>query len=186
MITSPSNIIEGLILMIKENQEEINSLIRVYNRKDSLHLFKGMRKTLPVTSFPSLEMEATSGGMEWVTTSKMNGEYSIDCVLTINCGNHNELGLEYICERSRKIVQIFNYPQNMTWIIPNEYQDKDKTPVYCQYSDVRSIEYSSTKDMSIRVARWTVTCRVLESFPHPTNLLGPAKVDWKEDHIPGK
>ena len=119
--------------MIKENQEEINSLIRVYNRKDSLHLFKGLRKTLPVTSFPSLEMEATSGGMEWVTTSKMNGEYSIDCILTVNCGNHNEIGLEYICELTRKIVQVFNYPQNMTWIIPNEYQGKNKEPVYCQY-----------------------------------------------------
>ena len=186
MITSPSNIIEGLILMIKKNQAEINKLIKVYNRNDSLHLFKGMRKTLPLTSFPSLEIEPTSGSMDWIHISAMTGEYSFDCTLTVNCGNNNEIGLEYICELTRKIVQIFNYPQNMSWIIPNEYQDKNKTPVYCQFSSVQSVEYSSSKEMALRVARWQVTCKVIESFPHPLNLLGPAKVDWKEDHIPGK
>lgn len=185
MIISPSNIIEGLILMIKANQEEINSLIKVYRKTDELHLFKGMRKTLPESSFPSLEMEATSGSMEWVTTSAMNGEYSIDCTLTVNCGSDNEIGMEYICELTRKIVQIFNYPQNMSWIIPNEYADKNKTPVYCQYSDVRNAEYSSSKELGLRVARFQIACRVIESFPHPTNLIGPAKVNWKEDHIPG-
>lgn len=185
MIISPSNIIEGLILMIKANQDEINSLIKVYRKTDELHLFKGMRKTLPESAFPSLEMEATSGSMEWVTTGAMNGEYSIDCTLTVNCGSNNEIGMEYICELTRKIIQIFNYPQNMSWIIPNEYADKNKTPIYCQYSDVRSVEYSSSKELALRVARFQIACRVIESFPHPTNLIGPAKVNWKEDHIPG-
>ena len=184
MITSPSNIIEGLILILKENIDEINSLIQVYRKMDTLHLFKGMRKTLPLTSFPSLEMEPSSGSMEWTHLSAMTGEYSIDCTLTVNCGTSNELGAEYISELTRKIIQIFNYPTNMSWVIPNEYQDKNKTPVLCQYSDIRSVEFGAAKDFVIRVARWQINCRVLESFPHPGKLLGPEKVNWKEDHIP--
>lgn len=171
--------------MIKANQNEINSLIKIYRKADSLHLFKGMRKTLPESSFPSLEMEPTSGSMEWVTTSAMNSEYSVDCTLTVNCANKNEIGVEYICELTRKIVQIFNYPQNMSWIIPNEYADKNKTPIMCQYSDIRNVEFSSSKELALRVSTFQIVCRVIEPFLHPENLLGPAKVNWKKDHIPG-
>lgn len=123
--------------------------------------------------------------MEWVTTSAMNGEYSIDCTLTVNCGNKNDIGMEYICELTRKIVQVFNYPQNMSWIIPNEFADNNNTPVYCQYSEIRSVEYSAARDLALRVARFTITCRVIESFSHPVNLIGPSSVDWKTDVIPG-
>lgn len=185
MITSPSNIIEGLIQILLANVDEINALIKTYRKADTLHLFKGMRKTLPLSSFPSLEFEPSSGSMEWATTSAMVGEYTIECTLTVNCGTSIEMGAEYISEITRKIIQIFNYPVNMTWQIPNEFQDKEgKVPVYCQYSDIRSVEYASAKDFVIRVARWQITCRVVETFPLPGTLLGPAKVDWKKEPIP--
>lgn len=184
MITSPNNIIEGLILMIQANEDEINSVIRAYSADDKLHLFKGFRRTLPDLSFPSLEMEAASSTMKWEHTSAMSTEYMIDCVLTIHRDCPNEAGMDYISELARKIVQIFNYPQNMSWVIPNEYQDKAGTPVLCQYSDIRNVKYSSARGLTLRVARWKINCRVLETFPHPADLLGPAKIDWKEDIIP--
>ncbi len=184
MITSPSNLIEGLILILKANADEINTLIRSYQSGASLHLFKGMRKTLPLSQFPSLEMEPVSGSMEWTHLSAMTGEYTIDCTLTVSCGTSVELGAEYISELTRKIIQIYNFPVNMTWPVPNEHQDMSDAPVLCQYSDIRSVEYSAARDFVIRVARWQMNCRVLESFPHPGALLGPAKVDWKKDHIP--
>lgn len=186
MITSPSNLIEGLILILKANIGDIDSLIRAYRQEDSLHLFKGVRKTLPLSAFPALEMEPVSGTMEWAHTGAMTGRYAIDCILTVNCGTSVETGVEYICELTRKIVQVFNSPENMTWIIPDEYQDMEKTPVLCQYSDIRNVEYSAAQDSVMRTARWRVCCQVLEHFPQPGRVLGPQRVNWKEDHIPGK
>ena len=55
-----------------------------------------------------------------------------------------------IFELTRKIVQIFNYPSNMTFIIPNEYQGKEEEPVWAQYGYISSVSYGSTKQSSIR------------------------------------
>ncbi len=183
MVVSPSHIIDGLILIVKANIANINSVVRAYDKKASLHLFKGIRKTLPLDAFPSLEMEPVSGSMDWVTTSAENGEYTVDCVLTVKSGTNYEVGVEYISDLTRKIIQIFNFPENMSWIIPDEWFDKEKkVPVYCQYSDVRSVEYLSSKDFSIRVARWQINCKTVEPFPFPVNT-GPVRVNWKSDEI---
>lgn len=185
MIVSPSHIIDGLILIVKANIANINSVVRAYDKKGSLHLFKGIAKTLPLESFPSLEMEPVSGSMDWVTTSAESGEYSIDCVLTVNAGSYgNERGVEYISDLTRKIVQVFNFPPNMSWVIPNEWLDSEKKyPIYCQYSDIRSVDYLSTKDFSIRVARWQISCKTVEPFPIPFGESGPKRANWKIDEI---
>lgn len=179
MITSPSNLIEGVILILKANAEDINAIAKQYRKTDTLHLFKGMRKTLPQSAFPSLELEATSGAMSWLTTSAQAGEYTIDCTLTVNAGTSVEAGLEYICDLTRKIVQVLNAPVNMTWPIPNEFWDTEgKVPQLCQYSAVSSVEYTATRDFAIRVARWQISCRVIEPFPMPGELLGPSRQNW--------
>lgn len=184
MIVSPSHIIDGLILIIKANITNINQVVRAYDKNASLHLFKGIRKTLPMEAFPSLEFEPVSGSMEWVTTSAESGEYSIDCVLTVKCPVDVETGVEYISDLSRKIVQIFNYPANMSWEIPNEWLDSSgKKPVLCEYSDIRSIDYLSSKDFTIKVARWQMNCKTVEPFPDPNSILGPQRVNWKKDEI---
>ena len=184
MVVSPTNIIDGLFLILKANVTSLNKVIRIYDKKASLHLFKGIRKTLPLDAFPSLEMEPVSGGMDWITTSAQSGEYVIDCVLTVNVGQEIEKGVDYISNLTRKITKIFNYPQNMSWEIPNEWLDKECTiPILCQYSDIRSVDYLSSKDFSIRVARFQIVCKTTEPFPEPGNLLGPARVEWKRDEI---
>ena len=186
MIVSPSNIIEGLIGILQANVEGIDALVRHYSSKSRLHLFKGVRKTVPLTMMPCLEMEPVSGSMQWVTTSAQVGEYTIDCVLTAWCGNNVEIGAEYISELSRKIVQCYNYPPNMTWPVPNEWLDKEKTtPVICVYSAIQSVDYASAKEFSIRVARWQMACRCLEPFPTPEGY-APQKADWKTDILPGE
>ena len=180
MIISPSNIIDGIILMMKANTLGINKVIRKFDENASLHLFKGMRKTLPLEMFPSLEFEPTSGSMDWVTTSAMTGEYTIDCTLTVRCGTSQEKGLDYISEVTRKVLSIINYPPNMTWMIPNEFFDAEMTkPILCQYSDVRSVDYLATKDFAIRMSRWQMQCKTVESFPIPENF-GPQRVEWRE------
>lgn len=182
MIVSPSHIIDGLILIIKANIANINQVVRTYDKNASLHLFKGIRKTLPLESFPSLEFEPVSGSMEWVTTSAQSGEYVIDCVLTVRCPADVELGVEYVSNLSRKIVQIFNYPPNMSWNIPGEWLDQNKeTPVMCEYSDIRSVDYFSTSDYVMKVARWQMACRTVEPFPEPLSIIGPQRTSWKAD-----
>lgn len=186
MIVSPSNIIEGLIAILKANAEGIDELIRHYSSKSRLHLFKGIRKTLPLTMMPSLELEQTSGSMDWVTTSAMTGEYTIDCVLTAWCGNNVEIGAEYMAELTRRVVQVYNYPPNMTWAVPNEWLDREKTvPLHCVYSAITNVDYGSAKEFSIRVARWQMSCRTLEPFPEPEGL-APQKAAWKTDVLPGE
>ena len=180
MIVSPSNIIDGIILMMKANTLGINKVIRQFDPKSSLHIFKGVRNTLPLESFPSLEFDATTGGMDWVTTSAMTGEYTIDCVLTIQCGTSPEKGLDYISELTRKILSVINYPPNMSWRIPNEFLDKEKTkPILCQYSDVRSVDYLSAKNYAVRISRWQMQCKTVEPFPVPISY-GPQRVEWRE------
>ncbi len=90
-------------------------------------------------------MEPVSGSMEWTHIGAMTCEYLIDYILTVASGTNNEIGAEYICELTRKIIQIYNYPQNISWQVPNEVHDKLGTPVLCQYSDIRSVDYSSVK-----------------------------------------
>lgn len=184
MIISPTHIIDGLILIVKANVTGINQVIRAYDKKASLHLFKGIRKTLPQNAFPSLEMEPVSGSMEWVTTSAESGEYMIDCVLTINSPADNEIGVDYVSNVTRKIVQTFNNPVNMSWNIPDEWLDEEKKiPVMCQYSDIRSVDYMSSKDFSVRVARWQISCKTVEPFPFPGSQLGPVRTNWKSDEV---
>ena len=173
MRTSPSNIIEGLVRIVVANRSRIDEIVSKYRSSDSLHLFKGLRKTLPMTSFPSLEMDISDGSMSWVTTSAQSGRYSIDCVLTVNCGTCIDLGVEYISELTRMIVGVFNDPVNMTWEIPGEGDDDNKT--LCQYSSVGSVSYGYSRDFSLRVARWTIECMTVEAFPHPGSLIGPVE-----------
>lgn len=179
MIASPSNLIEGLILVVQKNAGRINSVIRKYDANGSLHLFKGIRKSLPLNAFPSLEMEPVSGAMDWVTTSAMTGEYAIDCVLTVKTGANSEGGVEYISDLARALMELFNFPGNMTWKIPGEFLDKGrKVPLFCQYSEVRSVDYLASKDYAIRVARWQLSCKTVEGFPEPHGI-APQNVNWR-------
>lgn len=180
---SPSNIIKGIIEILRLNLEDINELIHYYRTSDELHVFEGMRATLPISSFPSLELEPDSSSSEWYTTTAQDCTYDIRCTLTVNSQN-DELGAEYISELTRKIVQIFNYPSNMTFIIPNEYQGKEEEPVWAQYGYISSVSYGSTKQSSIRQAEWTYSCKVLEIYDYWNLTNGPKKVDFKEDVIP--
>lgn len=177
MITSPSKVVDGLLLIVKANIAHVNQAIRRHCAEGELHLFKGVRKTLPLSSFPSLEIEAGSCSMEWTHTSAMTSEFNVDFVLTLNCGSDIDGGLEYVYDVVNTMMGVFNFPPNMSWRVPDSYADEEKTiPLYCQYSDVKSVEYLSTKDYGLRVARWSIACRVLEPIPTPVEGLGPQRV----------
>lgn len=168
MYTSPSNIIDGLILIVKRNLDTINALIREYEPSSlGLSVFKGMRKTLPISSFPSLELEPTSGSMQWLTTSAQTNEYGVAFTLTIMTDN-DDMGVEYICALTREFTQLFNMPGNMCFPIPYE---KGWNPVdnclaqnYVQFGSINGVTYNSSKDGTIRVSQWDWNGSVLEGF----------------------
>lgn len=176
MFISIINIVKGLVQMIEDNREHIDSIIHVYEHGKRLNIFEGMRKSIPAELFPSLELEPSDASMDWVTTEHQNASYSIEFTLTIST-TKDDIGAEYISNLTREFMHLFNNPANMTFIIPFE---KSYDPVHkkvindvrVQYGSVSSVSLNATKDGSIRVARWTWTGNVRESYPRPygTNI----------------
>ena len=191
MYISPHNIILGLIAIVNKNIDNINRVIKYYRSSDELHVFEGLRKTLPLSAYPSLELDPAGATTEWTHTSAQTGEYSVDCYLTVR-NNNEELQAEYISEVTRCIVRIFNYPGNMCFPIPNEFYPNDGEinssnsgegiPIWVQFGNVQNVQYRSTKDRSIQVATFTWSGRVLEYFKYVGD--GPRKDDWKKDILP--
>ena len=188
MYISPINIIKGLHAIIDVNMENIDRVIKHYRTTDCLHVFDGLRKTLPLSAYPSLEFEPVSASTEWTHTSAQTGEYSIDCYLTVRNSNE-EYSAEYISEVTRSILKIFNYPDNMCFPIPNEfYEDEDEEtgeireyPIIIQFGNIASVNYRSTTDGALTVAQFTWSGRVLEGFVYHGD--GPRRIDWKKDRL---
>lgn len=188
MYISPINIIKGLRLILEANKEQIDRVIKYYRQNDELHIFDGLRKTLPLSAYPSLQFDATSASVEWTTTSAQTGEYTIECYLTVKNSNE-ELATQYISEVVRVIVKILNYPDNMSFPIPNQFYPNQENPeqpipIHIQFGNIQSINYRSTIDGSITVAQFTWSGRVLEYFKYTGD--GPKLVDWKKDILPGE
>lgn len=188
MYISPFNIIKGLHGVIDANITEINRVIKLYRTTDELHVFDGLRKTLPMSAYPSLELDPASATVEWTHTAAQTGEYTIDCYLTM-VNSNEEIAAEYVSEVTRSILKIFNYPDNMCFRIPNEYYhsdnplDEKKYPIWIQFGNVSNVTYRNTVDGAITVAQFAWSGRVLEYFEYHCD--GPVKVDWKKDILPG-
>ena len=188
MYISPHNIILGLKGVIEANKRTIDGVIRHYRTTDELHVFAGLRKTLPLSAYPSLELDSDSASTEWTTTSAQTVEYVIQCYLTIRNSNE-EMATEYVSEVTRSILKVLNYPDNMCFRVPNEYYQSDdaenprKFPVWLQFGSVSSVTYRSTIDGSCTVAQFTWSGRVLEYFKYHCD--GPVEITWKKEILPG-
>lgn len=183
MYISPINLIHGLMQIIETNREQIDALLNYYREGDTLHVYEGLRKTLPISGYPSLEFEPAAGSTEWAHTSAQTGEYNIDCYLTLRNDNE-QLAAEYTSEVSRMIVKLFNWPDNMAFPIPNEYLPNGRQ-LYVQFGNVQNVTYRSTRDHSLTVTQFTWTGRVIEPFEFLT-YYGPSTVDWKKDKYQGQ
>lgn len=188
MYISPINIIKGLHNILDANKQQINKVIKYYRNTDELHVFDGLRKTLPLSAYPCLELDPASASTEWTTTSAQTAEYTIECYLTIRNSNE-ELAAEYVSEVTRIILKVLNYPDNMSFIIPNEYYPNKKDPdnpipIHIQFGNISNVTYRSTIDGSITVAQFSWSGRVLQYFDYTGD--GPKEVVWKKDILPGE
>lgn len=188
MYISPINIIKGLHLILQANKDEINRVIKYYRSNDELHIFDGLRKTLPLSAYPCIQFDPSSASTQWTTTSAQTGEYTIECYLTVRNSNE-EYGAEYISEVTRCILMMFNYPDNMSFPIPNEFYPNEEDPskpipIHIQFGNVSNVTYRSTVDGAVTVAQFTWSGRVLEYFKYTGD--GPKKIDWKHNILPGE
>lgn len=163
-----SNVIDGLILKIKENIDTINQTIQKYQDNKQLTIFKGLRDNLGIASYPSLQLQPSSGSMNWNTTDSQVCEYSVECYLTIST-QVVSISVQYIGAVVRQIIQIFNMPYNMHFIIPNEIgydpQTRKYTPLTIQFGNISSVSYASNKVGTLRVANFTWTGTTREAYP---------------------
>jgi len=152
--------------VIELNRSEIDAIVQQYEPGKIMTVWKGMRHTLPVAAFPSLEIEPSSGSTQWNSIYTQSPEYSLDFTLTTNT-NNDEMGVEYIGTLTRMLTELFNNPANMGLDIPHETswlpnQGYVKTRIQDAFVD--SVTYNATKDGLIRVSQWNWYCKVLEGI----------------------
>lgn len=157
-----------VISIVDVNKPYINALIKQYEPSAEIHMYKGMRKSLPRDSFPSLELEPVSGNTSWITTETQGASYTIQMTLTV-VTDRDDMSAEYICNLTRLFTEIFNNPANMALPIPYEegysVNGRAWAQNIVQFSMVESVSYNSNKEGTIRISQWDWTGQVRESFP---------------------
>ena len=163
-----SNVIDGLILKVQENLDTINSVIQIYQDNKQLQIFKGLRDNLGASHYPCLQLQPSSGSWQWTTTDSQTSEYSVDLYVTVST-TQVEISVQYIGSLVQSIIQIFNMPYNMHFLVPNEIAynptTKQYTPMSITFGSISSVSYNSNKVGSLRVAQFTWSGQIKESYP---------------------
>lgn len=166
MYTDIGNIIDTVIELLERNSVQINTLVQQYNGRN-LSVFKGMRNTLPVSAYPSLELEPSNGDNQWATTRAQRPRYTIDCTLTTRTNNEKE-HVGYISALVRAIVAIMTSPENLQLTVSNETRwDPNGGLVATVITDslVEGVTYNSLHEGTIRTAEFSWFALIHEPFP---------------------
>lgn len=170
MYINPYNIEKGLCELLEANNDKIQEIIKAFygSKTDKkLHVFKSVMPSLQQQFFPSLEMEPTNIDNKWITTEAEYCTYTIRFILTVNF-EKNELGTNLLSTLARSIIEIFTYPSNRCFKIPNEIiwnpVAKSYTDAWVQYGDVTGLQFNSIKGGTIRIAQWNWTGEVIEGY----------------------
>lgn len=156
-----------MVGVIERNLVVINKVIRVYEPEGSLTVWEGMRKSLPIDAFPSLEIEPTSGSNQWATTRSQRPRYSFQCTLTVLNANE-EYGVEYISSIVSVLSNILTDPQNLQERVVDETKWGPNTGLIDTYildSFVDSVTYNASKDGTIRTAEFEWWVVIHEPYP---------------------
>lgn len=167
MYTNVSNIIDTVIDLLSRNALQLNSIVQEYQPSRELCVFKGMRNTLPVDAYPSLELEPTTAVNQWATTRAQRPRYSIQCTLTTRTDNERR-HVEYISTLVNSIVSIMTSPENLQMTVLNETRwDPNGGLVSNVITDslVEDVTYNSVKDGTIRTAEFPWFALIHEPFP---------------------
>lgn len=167
MYTNPYNIAKTLVNLLNAYSEDLNGLISKYQSRRKLTVLTGMRKVVPVSAYPVLEIEVSDATDEWATTHGQRPTYNFKFTLTIKC-EKEELGLEYICTLTTEIVRILTSPQNIQ--LPVEGQKRFSpdgviVPSYIMDGLVDNVTYALSRDGTTRRAEFSLWTKIHEPYP---------------------
>jgi len=145
----------------------VDETIKIYEPDKELTILCGMRKTLPLDAFPSLEIEPTSGSNNWYTTRAQMPRFSFQCVLTV-VNDNEDYGVEYITTIATCLTEIMTDPQNLQLRVVNEVRwdpNLGLSPTYLTDSLVENVTFNASKDGTIRTCEFDWFALVHEPFP---------------------
>ena len=167
MYTSISRIINTVISLLERNRVQIDNLISQYIEGRQLQIFKGMRQSLAIQYFPSLEIEPVSSPNDWATTRARRPRYSLSMTLTTHTDNE-ELHVEYIGELADMLGRIMSSPENLQLTVEEESRwtpNGGLTSAVFIDSGVEDVTYNSFKEGTIRTAEFSWFCLIHEPYP---------------------
>lgn len=167
MYTNPSNIIKTVANLLENNAVVINSVINKYEPDKKLNVFEGMRKTIPIASMPSLEIEPQSTANQWATTRSQRPKFTFNCSLTIS-NSQEDLSVEYIGTVATTIIEIMTNPRNLNMRVLNEKRwDTNGAIVETFIIDslVSDVTWSASKNGTIRICDFSWFALIHEPFP---------------------
>ena len=166
MYTNPSNIIKTIIKLLNRNADIINRVIQEYEDGSVLNVFEGMRKSLPTSAFPSLEIEPTSNSTEWYSVRTQKARYGFQFTLTVSNDNE-DYGVEYPASIATILTEILNNPGNLQLQIENEKKwdvNDGLVDSYIMNSMCENVTMNASKDGSIRIVQFDWFAEVMEPF----------------------
>lgn len=167
MYTNPYSIAKTIVHLLNLYSEHLNGVISKYQSRRKLTILTGMRKVVPVSSYPVLEIEATDASDEWATTRGQRPTYNFKLTLTLKC-EKEELGLEYICTLTTEIVRILTSPQNIQLPVEGQQRfspDGEVVPTYIMDGLVDNVTYALSRDGTTRRSEFNLWTKVHEPYP---------------------
>jgi hypothetical protein len=160
-------LIDTIIALLERNADSINQCVQVYQPDRNLCVLKGMRNTLPLDAYPSLEIEPTSGSNQWGTVRAQRPRYSLQMTLTTRT-NNVKLHVEYITTIATRLAEILTSPENLQLQVLNEtkwtaYNGLVNT--YLLDSLVENVNYNSQYEGTIRVCEFDWFALINETYP---------------------
>ena len=149
-------------------------VIRRYKEQKSLTVIQGLRNTLPVSAYPSLEIEPTGGSNQWATTRAQRPRYQFKCVFTVMNDNESK-SVEYIGTVVTRIVEIMTSPENLQLQVLNETKwdaNGGMSATYILDSLVEDVTYDAVKEGSLRTAEFTWFALIHEPYPDSKFAIG--------------
>lgn len=167
MYTNPYNIAKTLVNLIDAYSEKLNAIIAEYQSQRHLTVLTGMRKVVPISMYPVLEIEVTDASDEWATTRGQRPTYNFKLTLTIKC-EKEEVGLEYICNLTTELVKILTSPQNIQLPVVDEQKydpNGEIVNTYIMDGLVDNVTYALSRDGTSRRAEFNLWTRIHEPYP---------------------
>ena len=167
MYTNPHNIILTMIQTLNIQADIINDVVGQWNEGKKLTIFEGLRPTLPLNAYPSLEIEPEGASNEWVTTRAQRPRYNFELTLTTH-NTSNKFDIEYPAEIYTLISEILSNPSNLQLPILNECKwelNGGLVQTFMLDANVENVTYNSNREGTMRQAKFSYYVLVHETYP---------------------